>query len=193
MENAADALKIGFSVAVFMLAFTLLFQTATLARQVAEMMVVESDETRYYEYLEEDVNLVDANGRRIVTLNEVIPTIYKYSIENYGVTIIDNGKIVARFDRDTETFASNWYTRTEEQKDSLVSELNTYVLAPSGASEITRGATGDGLKDLFKKIYRQINTTYHTRADEFDCAWGGYNQLIAQRIDSDLSRKDSLF
>ena len=43
MENAADALKLAFAIFVFLLAFTVLFNTASLAIITAETLVVESD------------------------------------------------------------------------------------------------------------------------------------------------------
>lgn len=188
MENASDALKIAFGIAVFMLAFTILFQTVSLARRVAESLITEADKTTYYEYYESDMNSVDINGNRIVTLEDMIPTFYRYFTESSAITIIDeNGDIVTRFDRQTETICNNWNDRTESQKKLILNEIN-YILRPVGANTLK---DVNDLYTLFKRIYKQDKNAYHTK--EFDCPWNGREALTAQRIDSDLSRNYSIF
>lgn len=193
MENAVDALKMAFGVLVFAVAVALLFQTASLARSVADSLIKNIDETTYYNYYEHDETIVDERGNRIVTMEDIIPAIYRYSTENYGITIIQNKEIVARFDKDTETLCSNWYDSnvTDETKDNLVKELNDYVLLPVGANGLIRSAVKDDLELLFRKIYAQDTNNYVPRV--FDCPWSGNDELISQRIDSDLSRNKSIF
>jgi len=95
MENAADALKLAFGVLIFVIALALLFSTVSLAQRVATTLVTEVDEQSYIVYDEADIanDLIatDRNGVkcRVVTLKDIIPTIYRYSSESYGVTIID--------------------------------------------------------------------------------------------------------
>lgn len=113
-----------------MLAFVLLFQTVALTRSASESMILGADKTTYYEYYESDMNSVDENGNRIVTLEDIIPTIYRYFTESSAVTIIDkDGDIVTRFDRQTETLCNNWNDRTVSQKELVLNEIN-YVLRP---------------------------------------------------------------
>ena len=88
MENAVDALKIAFGVFVFILTLTLLFNTTALARRVATDLITEADRTTYYTYIDSDMNSVDENGNRIVTLEDIVPALYRYYSESYGVTII---------------------------------------------------------------------------------------------------------
>ena len=92
MENLGDALKLAFALFVFMLAFTLLFQTVGTAKRAADVLIAEADKTTYYTNLPEGTDNIhtDANGviTRVVTLEEMIPTIYRYSVESYGVTLI---------------------------------------------------------------------------------------------------------
>lgn len=182
MENAADALKIAFGIFVFMLAVSILFHFSSLVKAVAESKLLETDDTTYYEYYENDTRLVDNNGNRIVTLEDIIPTMYRYSTESAAVTIIDkDGKIVTRLDRQTETLCTNWNNRTEAQKQTVLNEIN-YILKPVGAKTLNNL---DELLELFRRIYKQINNSYHPK--EFDCPWNGIERLTAQRIDSDLS------
>lgn len=199
MENAAEALMFVFGVVVFILALTLLFQTASLAKVTAETLITEADRTTYYTYSGESSSIIPSiHGKnkdvtvlnRIVTLEDMIPTIYRYTIESYGVTIIDkNGNIVARYEGETENLCNNIDRVSNDTVESLIEEINTYVLKPVEAKEIKDKAE---LIEVFRKVYAQIpniNMGYY----DYECAWRGQDALIAQRIDSDLSRNNSLF
>lgn len=188
MENATDALQLAFGIIVFMLAIAVFFGQASLAQNAAEYVIAESDKTKYYEYYESDMNTVDQNGNRVVTLEEVIPTIYRYFTESMAVTLIDqNGNVITRFDRQTETLCTNWNDRSETQKQLILNEIN-YILGPVGANTL-KDTTA--LYNLFKRIYKQNPNSYHPK--EFDCPWNGLEALTAQRIDSDLSRNYGIF
>ncbi len=189
MENAADALKLGFGVIVFVIALSILFQMSTLIKTVTDVLAVESDKTIYYEYYESDMESVNQDGNRIVTLEDMLPTIYRYFTESSAVTIIDqNGEIVTRFDRQTETLCSNWNDRNKTQKELILNEIN-YILAHCKGTKPLNNV--DEMYSLFKRIYRQIPNPYHLK--DFDCIWNGLESLTAQRIDSDLSRYYSIF
>lgn len=215
MENAADALKLAFGVLIFVIALALLFSTVSLAQRVATTLVTEVDEQSYIVYDEADIanDLIatDRNGVkcRVVTLKDIIPTIYRYSSESYGVTIIDGGEIVARFDTATETLCNNWrsddfgmgYLITEdgkspEEKKWHIMYLNRYVLEPVGAKKLNEISSED-LKNLFLKLYRYDDDGYSDY--KFRCSWLTGNtdnasekeKFIAQRINSDLSRRDN--
>lgn len=182
MENAADALKIAFGIFVFMLAVTVLFRIASFTQSLAETKLMDADKTTYYEYYESDMNSVDQNGNRIVTLEDIIPTMYRYSTESSAVTLIDkDGNIITRLDRQTETLCTNWNNRTQAQKETVLNEIN-YILKPVKANLLE---DTEDLYTLFKRIYKQIPSAYH--AKDFDCPWNGIERLTAQRIDSDLS------
>ena len=106
MENAAEALKIGFGVLVFGMALTVLFHMSSIIRTTSDEIFMAIDETTLYDYTVDTTYISD--GRRIVTFSQIIPTIYRYAQEDYGVTIIDkdendNDEIVARFDLYTES------------------------------------------------------------------------------------------
>lgn len=132
MENAADALKIAFAILVFIVAVTVLFYTASLVRIVSENVLFNSDKTTYYTYYGGDEATIDENGNRIVTLEDIIPTMYRYHTESAAVTLIDRSSsnpahIVTRLDRQTETLCTKWNNRNESQKMSMIEEID-YVL-----------------------------------------------------------------
>lgn len=197
MENAADALKIAFGIFVFMLAFTVFFQNATLVRFVAESLIAESDKSNYYTYIPDDTTDVlskDTNGvvNRIVTIEDMLPTIYRYSIESYGVTIIDKDwNIVTRFDKETEVMCSTFNNPrvTDNDKMKLVKEINAFVLEPTGMPDHKLLKDPADLKSLFERIYKQIKVTEDHST--YECPWHGRDAWIAQRIDSDMSRNSS--
>lgn len=210
MENAADALKLAFGVLIFVIALALLFSTVSLAQRVATTLVTEVDEQTYIVYDEADIANdsieTDRNGVkcRVVTLKDIIPTIYRYSSESYGVTIIDDGEIVARFDTATETVCNNWKSDNSGMNDTTdmngeihygekhghIIHLNKYVLDPVDAKKLSETNPQD-LKTLFQKLYKYTGNS----AYEFYCPWlVGNNanekeKFVAQRINSDLSRK----
>ena len=74
-----------------MIGLATLFSMTTQARETASFLISEVDNTKYYNYYEEATEeTMDQNGNRIVMLEDIIPVLYRYSEENYGVTIVDN-------------------------------------------------------------------------------------------------------
>lgn len=127
MENAVDALKIAFAIFVFLLGLTMLFMLTSQATETARILIAEADKTTYYQYYESDGRSVDDNGNRIVTFKDIIPALYRYSEENYAVTIVNrDGDIVARFDLDTEANCNSWDDNRVEPytKYKFITELN---------------------------------------------------------------------
>jgi len=88
MENVADALKIAFGVLVFVTAITLLFIMIGHTRETADLTLTYADDTTYYAW----TNSTEKN--RIVTVADVITTIYRYYKESVAVTIkFKNGDV----------------------------------------------------------------------------------------------------
>lgn len=89
MENAAEALKMAFYVIVFVLALALSINMFTKAKATSDIVLTAADESRYYEYDQITVSnigsSVDSAGNRIVGLETIIPTLYKYDKERYRV------------------------------------------------------------------------------------------------------------
>lgn len=80
MESAAEALKLGFAVLVFVMALSISIFMFSQARETAEIVLQSSDSQRYYEAIE------TGTENRIVGFETVIPTVYKYDKERYKVT-----------------------------------------------------------------------------------------------------------
>lgn len=82
MENATHALYMAFAVLIFVMALTISMVSFTNAKNTADVILYAKDETNYYEY----TNVTGkADENRIVGLETIIPTLYKYYKENYTV------------------------------------------------------------------------------------------------------------
>lgn len=85
MENAVDALKMAFAVFAFVIALTIAITMLGQLNDVSKVVLASSDSTTYYDY-----EIIEDEGQsRIVGLETVIPTLYKYYKENYTVLFLD--------------------------------------------------------------------------------------------------------
>lgn len=105
MENASDAIIMAGAVLIFVIALSLAMSVFTQARSTIDTVVYASDRTNYYEYMDMDISNNVKN--RIVGLETIIPTLYKYYKENYTVVFLEkNGKGMKLYD--TQTNQANW-------------------------------------------------------------------------------------
>ena len=98
MDNAVDALKMGFAVIAFVIALTVSIVAMAQAKETSEKVFYMTDKTNFYEYLS-DKKLPDG---RIVSGETIIPTLYRYYKENFSVKLYDEDKLVQIFDLNTE-------------------------------------------------------------------------------------------
>lgn len=82
MENAADALKIAFSVVMFVLALTLSISCFSQANTAVKAIVDLRDEQTQYTYIDVDTS---QNLTRTVGVETVVSTMYKAYEENFEV------------------------------------------------------------------------------------------------------------
>ena len=82
MENVSHALYIVFAVMIFVLAISVAMFSFNKVKSTADIVLYTEDETNYYDYIQVN-NKADEN--RIVGLETIIPTLYKYYKENYTV------------------------------------------------------------------------------------------------------------
>ncbi len=105
MENASDAIVMAGAVLIFAIALSVAMTVFTQARATVDTVIYESDRTSYYEYLDMDISNNIKN--RIVGLETVIPTLYKYYKENYTVVFLNrNGNGLELYE--TKTNQANW-------------------------------------------------------------------------------------
>ena len=103
MEDAVDALKMGFAVLVFTIALSLTIYMFSQIKTTADSVLHSSDITEFMEYEKVTANSED----RIVGLETIIPTLYKYRKENYTVIFRNaDGSYMPLYETQTDT--NNW-------------------------------------------------------------------------------------
>lgn len=129
MENLSDALYMAVAFLVFIGAFTYSLFMVNKLNTTAKTLVYRLDETTYYDSLDL-TNLISdtdesSNTYKIVSIDSIIPTLYKYYKESYTVKILDrNGELLQLFDTNVENevmTATNLLSskRTDKQKALL--------------------------------------------------------------------------
>ena len=114
MENASEALKLAASVLVFVMAITVTIALFSQARETSEIVLQSSDVTSYYDY--QDYTKKDkVYENRIVGLETIIPTLYKYNKENYRIEFW-NGTYNAETGEYTMTTPLTIYTTVSNEK-----------------------------------------------------------------------------
>ena len=84
MENAADALQMAAAVLIFVLALTIAINSFGQASQASELILGYNDREYDYSYVENN-----GSTERIVSLESIVPSIYKAYRENYRI-VFDN-------------------------------------------------------------------------------------------------------
>lgn len=157
MENAVDALKIAAAILVFIIAISSSFSLFGTAKHTADSIINMRDKQAYLDAAEEeyggilytstetvaDERAIGVNkyGDRIVSVEDVVSTIYRYYKEKYGVTILkQDGTVLARYDSNTDAVMSQWYNivdakdesgnliaRADEQKENFVNKIKDRI------------------------------------------------------------------
>ena len=81
MENVTEALKIAFGVMMFVLALTLSISSFSQAREAIDNVIMIKDREQDYTYIETSSNI----RNRVVSVETIVPTIYKAYKENFTV------------------------------------------------------------------------------------------------------------
>lgn len=199
MENAVSALKMAAAILIFIIAIGVSFSIFGTAKQTADSIIKMRDKQAYLEEAELDNGIlytsaesittnnitgVNTNGDRVVKKDDVISTIYRYNKEKYGVTIIKNGKAIARFDSATESFISQWYNITTTQQvdytDKIKENIATTYAGLTASDDLS-------LEQLYEIIV-DGNTNIKCGAP-----WYGNNEEIQKRISCELTGKKYVY
>ena len=91
MENAVDALKIAFGVFVLTMALSIGMYMFNQAKATADVVLASSDTETYAMYTNAIEGIeTTTGGDRVVGLETIIPTLYKYYKENYTVVFLQS-------------------------------------------------------------------------------------------------------
>lgn len=125
MENASDAIIMAGAMLIFVIALSVAMTAFSQARATIDMVVYASDKTNYYDYLETTGSNNVKN--RIVGLETIIPTLYKYYKENYTVVFLDKGEPVKGLTLyKTQTNSNLWSGNTNGDNSTIPPIVNKY-------------------------------------------------------------------
>ena len=119
MENAVEAIKIAFAVIVFVMALTVSMFTLTQVKATSDVVLYTEDELNYYDF-QEATNAGQEN--RIVGLETIIPTLYKYYKENYTVVFREGN-----YDYTTGQFSNVSYMKLYETPSNVNLWTSSYA------------------------------------------------------------------
>ena len=94
MDDAVQAITMAFAVLVFVIALSLAMLLIKQATNTSELLVQYSDLTAFYDNIQLDNNNGIAETERVVGLDTVIPTLYRYYKENFCVKIYDGSELL---------------------------------------------------------------------------------------------------
>ncbi len=209
MENAVQALKTAASVLIFVIAITTAFVMFSKAKVTADAIITAQDKQKYLESPDvkggilytssEDISSGDIetmtnDGFRYVTIDDVIATLYRYSIEKYGVTIVEKhgvkGKIIARFDSNTENIMRQYYSVQDETKIQEITDKVKENTSLTGYIETDFSYESKNNNTLYN-IYR-INVAGN---DSIKCGeqLSGNDTENAKRINEDITGGDYIY
>lgn len=200
-ENISEALVMAASVLIFVIALSVIFSLISQAKSTADAILYSYDDTKYY-YDEDLENITfttarDENINRTVTLETIMPTVYRYIKEHYGVTIFNkNGEIIARFDETTESIVNNWPTYLKEarkntKEESACEKHYKYLKDLAIAAKLQEGFEihyGDynDLEKLWEAIYHSDKKSGNVKI-KYGTPWLGDEGKIASRLNADFS------
>lgn len=206
MENVADALKMAAAVVIFIIAIGSSFSLFGTAKQTADSIIRMRDKQAYLEAAEEEVggilytssssikgneegdsiteyvSGITKNGDRVVKIDDVISTIYRYSVEKYGVTIMySTGEIIARFDSNTENIMRQY--NNIEKDNNKNNSYDNYI-------NILNDNTHTGYVNEVQFSDTKLKEIYEITVDfKISCGapWYGNEKEIKKRINADIS------
>ena len=192
-ENLSNALLMAGAMIVFVIAITVTFSLISQTKSTSDIVLYSYDDTQYYEEGYEGITytLADENDlNRKVDMKAIIPTVYRYIKEHYGVTIMDNkGNILARFDETTESIVNNWETylkKSDPKCKNQYDNLKNLAAAAGLEEEFEKKYKGyNDLTALWKEIYYLDKTSGNTRI-KYGTPWLGNEANIAKRLKVDF-------
>lgn len=138
MDNAIQAMQMAFAMVVFVIAMSATMYLFTQATATAKVLLYAADKTNYYDNIALTDNEVIT---RTVSVETIIPTLYRYYKENFAVQIYNkDGKLVQIFDVNIEgklrkAMSTTESAKTDEQR-ALVSLYGNALTGDTNANKI---------------------------------------------------------
>ena len=112
MENAAEALKMAFGYLMFVLALSISISSFSQARETIDAIITIKDRETEYTY-------VEAQDKKIVGVETIVPTMYKAYKENFRIIFLQYTDTTK-----TETKPFPLYYSVDKYNSSLKTEIN---------------------------------------------------------------------
>lgn len=174
MDNAVDALKMAFAMLVFVIAISLSIRVFGQAKTTSDEVFYMADKTNFYEYTSENEKISEG---RIVSIETIIPTLYRYYKENFDVIIKNKkGETICEFNlsKETEQYKKNpkdvpWVgnanidtkKRVDIEVDGKAEKINDTLYNPQISTGLLAYASDSGSRDAKgNKIARQFRETF---------------------------------
>lgn len=203
MENAVDALKTAVAVLIFIIAITASFTMFAKAKVTADSIITSRDKQEYLESADlanilytDSTSIQSATmtqfGDRIVQVEDVISSIYRYNLEKYGVTIVStNGEVLARFDSNTENIMRQWYNIVDKDgktADSIRNEFAEKIknnIQINAKKYLNSGQEISLDKTSLESLYK-VDVTGNTSI-KVGAPWYGNESEIIKRCNADIN------
>lgn len=195
-DNISNALLMAAAMLIFIIAVTVTFSLISQTKTTADTVLYSYDDTKYYDEGYENITYTLANEKNLnrkVNMETIMPTVYRYIKEHYGVTIMNSdGIIIARFDETTESIVNNWSSYLKnEAKDHKCEKHYEYIrnLAIAADFKIEKFDQNypnyNALTDLWENIYGLDKTSGNTSI-KYGTPWLGDESKIANRLKVDF-------
>ncbi|MCL2342251.1 MAG: hypothetical protein FWC53_04375 [Firmicutes bacterium] len=156
MENAAEAIKYAFAIMVFVISISIAFMSISQAKATSDVITFAIDKTNFYPQLTRDASgelketygsttngtgiKTDLKGNRIVGVDTVVSSLYRYYTEGFCVIINDkNEKRIAKFDPEGES-KSPWNGSNQNK----VKRINAFLSGVVPSDGINGNKVGFG-------------------------------------------------
>ena len=121
MENLSHALYLVFAMLAFVIAFSVALVLVNQLNSTTETIVYKLDGSYYDSFslgkMIEDTE--DRNRSRVVGVDTIIPTLYRYYKESFSVKILDEtGDLLQYFDTTTETEVNKALSKIASERTS---------------------------------------------------------------------------
>ena len=183
MENAAEALKLAGFTLLFVAALSIAMMTIMQAKRTSEQIIAYSDKTNYSSTIQENNNY--ENGNRIVSVYDIIPTLYRYNQEKY---------IVLFFKADEsplEVFKGDLNTNNKNVSISYLNgELETYKEAQWLQSTTTvKKHVDEIVQNLLENGNKKYVESLHTTTNAYENNSDDNNTRNLEKIEDNKSIK----
>ena len=171
MENAVEAIKMAFAVIVFIMALSVAMFMLIQVKATSDVVLYTEDELNYYDYQ-------GATGpgaeNRIVGMETIIPTLYKYYKENYTVVFREGN-----YDAQTGQFSNISYMKLYRTP----SNINLWT---SSYGDLVKEKYGDGMMNTIRNNREIFSFDLDEETLRHE-AWTGSNDKIKNNLDCFLT------